>query len=174
MPCYLAPGNHDVGNKPTLQTLNRYRDTFGDDYFSFQHKGYTFIINDTSLWKEPLADETQKFDVWFQNTLKNAHDANSPVFIVQHFLMYEKNIDEPNNYYNLPVTKRKEILSLLENNGVVALLGGHRHKTIINDYNGIQMVYCESTSRNDDKRPFGFRIWQVSPKSITHEFIPSK
>ena len=29
MPCYSVPGNHDVGNTPTLETLQFYRDNIG-------------------------------------------------------------------------------------------------------------------------------------------------
>ena len=35
MPCYLAPGNHDVGNIPNDTTLDYYRKTIGNDYYNF-------------------------------------------------------------------------------------------------------------------------------------------
>ena len=41
---YWAPGNWDVGNTPTLRTLEEYRGNFGDDYYSFQHGGSSFIV----------------------------------------------------------------------------------------------------------------------------------
>ena len=37
MPCYPAPGNHDVGNTPTDTMLNYYRDAIGKDYYNFEH-----------------------------------------------------------------------------------------------------------------------------------------
>ncbi len=36
IPCYAAPGNHDVGNKPNDTTLNYYRKTIDKDYYKFQ------------------------------------------------------------------------------------------------------------------------------------------
>ena len=33
---YSVPGNHDVGNEPTPQTLAAYRKTYGPDYYSFR------------------------------------------------------------------------------------------------------------------------------------------
>ena len=33
MPCYCVPGNHDIGNKPTQESLRRYRKIIGEDYF---------------------------------------------------------------------------------------------------------------------------------------------
>jgi predicted phosphodiesterase len=173
MPSYCAPGNHDVGNSPTVASLNRYRQAIGMDYFSFEHKGYTFVITDTSLWKAPLAGESEKQDTWLKQTLEAARDKNSPVFVVQHYPLYLKSPDEAEEYYNLPPAKRSELLALFENCGVVAVLGGHRHELIINEYKGIQLVNGEATSRNTDGRPLGFRLWHVdSPTSIRHEFRP--
>ena len=62
VPCYIAPGNHDIGDYPTIETLTRYRNDIGKDYFSFEHKGYTFIIANSQLWKSPLEGESEKHD----------------------------------------------------------------------------------------------------------------
>jgi predicted phosphodiesterase len=173
MPSYCAAGNHDVGNSPTVSSLERYRQALGDDYFSFEHKGYTFVIANTQLWKAPVAGETEKQDAWLRQTLAAARDKNSPIFIVQHYPLYLTSPDEAEEYYNLPPAKRSELLALFETSGVVAVLSGHRHQLVINEYKGIQMVTGETTCRNTDGRPLGFRLWHVdSPTSIRHEFRP--
>ena len=173
MPSYCAAGNHDVGNAPTVSRLERYRQAIGDDYFSFEHKGYTFVITNTSLWKAPVAGESEQQDAWLRQTLAAARDKNSPVFIAQHYPLYLREPNEGEEYYNLPLAKRSELLALFEDSGVVAVLSGHRHQLIINDYKGIQMVTGETTCRNTDGRPLGFRLWHVdSPTSIRHEFRP--
>ncbi len=173
VPSYCAPGNHDVGNSPTVSRLEAYRAAIGDDYFSFEHKGYTFVIVNSSLWKAPLAGESEKQDAWLRETLAAARDKNSPVFVVGHHPLYLTSPDEAEEYYNLNPAKRSELLALFEGSGVVAVLGGHRHQLVINDYQGIQLVNGEATSRNTDGRPLGFRLWHVdSPTSITHEFRP--
>jgi serine/threonine-protein phosphatase CPPED1 len=174
VPSYLTPGNHELYYQPTPATLSRYRKIFGNDYFSFKHKGYTFVIADSQLWKSPLKGEMEKLDSWFKDTLKEARDANSPVFVVQHIALYLKQPDEPEDPdYNLSAAKRKELLALMEDYGVVAVLGGHTHKNVINNYKGIQLVNTASATQNDDNSPPGFRIWRVeSPKSIKHEFVP--
>ena len=173
MPSYCSPGNHDVGNSPTVSSLQRYRQAFGDDYFSFEHKGYTFVIVNSSLWKAPVAGESKKQDEWLKQTLAAALDKNSPVFVVGHHPFYLTNPDEAEEYYNVPPAKRSELLALFEESGVVAVLGGHRHLLVINDYKGIQLVNGEVTSRHFDSSPLGFRLWHVdSPTSIRHEFRP--
>jgi hypothetical protein len=92
---------------------------------------------------------------------------------VQHYPLYLREPNEAEEYYNLPPAKRSELLALFEDSGVVAVLTGHRHRLIINEYKGIQLVTSEATSRNTDGRPLGFRLWHVdSPTSIRHEFRP--
>jgi len=91
------------------------------------------------------------------------------------FQINVKNPEEKELYYNLPLDKRKELLTLYEECGVVAVLAGHTHRTIINSYKGIQLVNGEATSKNFDKRPLGFRLWNVaSPTAVKHEFVPLK
>lgn len=170
--CHLAPGNHDLSNEPTSTTLAFYRKTIGKDYYSFEHNGFTFIIVNTQFWKTPTKGESERHDAWFQDTLRYAHKKKSPVIVVGHYPLFHKSPDEEDEYFNIPKEKRLGLLSLFREYGVIAMIGGHTHKLIINDYQGIKFVNGETTSRNFDKRPFGFRLWCVSSKgSLTHEFI---
>ena len=173
VPCYWVPGNHDVGESGSVSRLTRYRQALGDDYFSFEHKGCTFVNANTSLWKLYIQGESEKHDAWFKQTLAAARDKNSPVFVVQHYPLYIKDPNEGEDSWNLPPAKRSELLVLFEDSGVVAVLSGHRHLVIINEYKGIQLVTGENTSGHFDNSPLGFRLWHVdSPTSIRHEFRP--
>jgi 3',5'-cyclic AMP phosphodiesterase CpdA len=174
VPCYLTPGNHEMLYQPNPVRLALYRRLFGKDYFSFRHKGYTFIMANSQLWKSPLEGETEKMDAWFKATLKKAKDANSPVFIAQHIPVFLEEPNEPEDPdYNFPVKKRQELLELMVDCGVVAVMGGHKHMNIINNYKGIQLVNTAAVSKNDDGSPIGFQLWKVeSPTNITHAFIP--
>lgn len=175
MACYCAAGNHDVGNKPTAASLKRYREAIGKDYYSFEHKGYTFVVTNTQLWKAPVKEESEKHDAWVIQILKEAKKKHSPAFVVGHYPLYTKSPEEEDSYYNLPLNKRKELLALYKQYGVIAVLAGHTHRTIINNYQGIQLVNGEATSKNFDKRPLGFRLWTVaSPTSVKHKFVPLK
>ena len=173
VPCYPAPGNHDVGGPPTAKTLQFYRDTIGKDYFSFTHKGYTFVVVNTQLWQAAVEGESDKHEQWFNATLKTAAEKPSPVFVVGHIPVYVKDLDEKDAYFNLPLAMRPGLLERLHAHGVVAFLAGHTHKTIIKEHQGIQMVNGETTSKNFDDRPFGFRLWHVGPsRPFRHEFVP--
>jgi 3',5'-cyclic AMP phosphodiesterase CpdA len=173
IPCYCAPGNHDVGNTVTPEHLEQYRKYIGKDYYSFQHKGFLFVVANTQLWKSPLSNESEKHDEWFRHALEEGAVRHQPIIVVSHFPIFVKKPDEPDNYYNIPLGKREELLALFRRFGVVAHLAGHTHTTQIHYYDGIQMVASQNTSKNFDKQPFGFRLWHLGgERPYHHEFIP--
>lgn len=57
-PCYVAPGNHDIGKVPTDDSLRKYREIFGRDYFEFKNKGYSFLVTNTLLWRVNMKKES--------------------------------------------------------------------------------------------------------------------
>ena len=171
MKCYPAPGNHDVGNIPNDTTLNYYRKTIGKDYYKFKNKGYSFIVTNTQLWKVNVENESERQDNWFNETLKDPSVNNNPVFVIGHYPLYVESPEEEENYYNFPLIKRKEILTLFKQNNVKAYLSGHTHRTIINNYENIQLLSGETTSKNFDERPLGFRLWEVTLDTITQHFV---
>ena len=171
IPCHCAAGNHDVGNKPTAESLQRYPEKIGKDYYTFEHKGFTFVIANTQLWKVPLKGESENHDMWFKEILAEAKKKDSPVVVV-HYPLFVKTPGEKESYYNIPTAKRMELLKLCEENGVVAFMAGHTHKLVVNDYKGMQLVNGETTSRNFDKRPMGFRWWDVAAQGkMIHRFV---
>ena len=171
IPCYLASGNHDVGNTPNDSTLSYYRKTIGKDYYEFQHKKHSFLVTNTQLWKVNVEAESEKHDHWFEETLKAQNDKQFPVFVIGHYPLYTEFPEEEEHYFNIPPDKRKRILELFKENKVIAYLSGHTHKLVINNYENIQLVSGETTSKNFDNRPFGFRLWQVSSDTIKHHFV---
>lgn len=172
VPVYCAPGNHDVGNEPSLELLERFRKVIGPDYFVFEREGYAFIVVNTSLWKSPLAPETEKQNEWFEKVLSDASRKNQRAFVFGHYPPFTKNPKESESYFNLPMERRKEILSLLKKHKAIGFLAGHVHRNAVADYKGMFIVASASTSRNFDGSPMGFRLWTVhSPKDVTHEYI---
>ncbi len=173
VPAYAAPGNHDIGNRPTLQSLERYRRLVGPDYYSVDHKGYLFVVVNSQLWQTPVAAETEKQDAWLAQTMATAAKQHRRIFVMMHHPLFVKAADEPDEYFNLPQAKRRELLALFERCGVVAVLAGHTHTTVSTEYHGIQMVTSENTSRNFDKHPLGFRLWHVTAqRPYRNGFVP--
>lgn len=172
MPCYEAPGNHDISKEPTTKELKYYRNKIGSDYFSFEKNDFSFIIVNTQLWKTNVDKESQKHDEWFKNELYKKAGNNRPVIIFGHYPLYTEDPMEEEHYFNLPVNKRTELLNAFSESNVLAYLSGHKHELIINTYENMQLVTGETTSKNFDKRPFGFRVWNVSSDTAVHHFVP--
>lgn len=172
VPCYCAPGNHDVGGPPDRKKLAQYRQTIGKDYYSFEHRGYTFIVVNTQFWKSPVEPDASKHDSWFVQTLERAADNSSPAFVIGHHPLFLSDAGEKEAYFNIPPQRRKELLDLYLQHGVVAMLTGHTHRLCDNEHEGILLLSGETTSKNFDKRPLGFRLWEVdSPDSIRHSLV---
>lgn len=172
VPCYCLPGNHDLGHPATAESLARYRQAIGKDYYAVENRGYTFVLVDTEFWKTPVPGETDAQDQWFAQTLRKAKAQSSPVVVAGHHPLFLKAADEKEEYFNIPPEKRAEILRLCKENGVVAVLSGHTHRLVENEYEGVPFVSGEGTSKHFDKRPFGFRVWEVDGSGkLSHRFV---
>ncbi|MEN8253910.1 MAG: family 43 glycosylhydrolase [Verrucomicrobiota bacterium] len=169
-PAYMIPGNHDVGNEPSPASLEQYRKTVGTDYFSFNHKDWSFVGVDTQLMMKHLPGESEAQMQWLTNVLQQAESGKIVMF--GHVPIYKVSPDEANDYYNLPPETRSMLPDLLVQHGVKAYLSGHTHARIINDYQGMQLVTAVSTSLNRDDNPYGYRMWTVADDgTLSHEFV---
>lgn len=171
-PSYVAPGNHDIQNIPTDSSLIYYRKNIEKDYYHFSHHNYGFVIINSQLWKTEITSESEKQNVWLQKVIEDFKSKNMPIFVAGHYPLFTLSSNEKEHYFNIPIKKRKELLDLFEKNNVVGYLSGHTHKLTINNYKNIKLVSGETTSKNFDKRPFGYRKWTVSKDSIFYEFVP--
>ena len=66
-------GNHDVGNRPTKDTIENYKSTFGDDYFSFWFGGVHFIVLNSQLYEDYslVEDHAVAQDKWLGMIVTN-------------------------------------------------------------------------------------------------------
>ncbi len=167
VPCYCVPGNHD-DIKKMKELLNC------EVPYEVMHKGRAFLFLDSQLWwKQAAPGASAKQDAWLAEKLAKNSAAATPIFIVQHVPLFKTKVDEKDEYSNLPTEKRMELLKIFKEKGVVAVLTGHTHNLYINDYSGMQLVCGETTSKNFDSRPYGFRIWRVKESGpCVLEFVP--
>ena len=163
LPCYCAAGNHDVGNKPTAESLKRYREKVGKDYYTVEHKGYTFVIANTQLWKAPLAGESEKHDALVQEDAAGGAGkglsscSGCPLSLVSQGPRREGGLLQPAG------GKAQRDPDIVRRNrrrprfSVVIHIAGCSTST---------RGFCSSMerrpSKNFDKRPMGFRLWDVS------------
>ncbi len=91
--------------------------------------------------------------------------------MIGHYPLFTVSPNEEEGYFNLPIPKRQQLLQLFKEYNVKAYLSGHTHKTVINKYEYIQLVSGETTSKNFDQNPLGFRVWKVTSDRIEQHFV---
>ena len=173
IPVHWAPGNWDVGNTPTPQTLEHYRGKFGDDYYSFQHGGSSFIVLNSCVG----FDDSQTPGEWdrqiafLRTSLEEARERGSAhIVIFLHHPLYRQDPGEEDSWATIPMDKRRALLDLFEAHGVSAVFSGHWHQCHYLDHKGIQMVTTGPVGYPLGDDPSGLRIVRVSQDRIEHQY----
>ena len=157
MPLHHAIGNHDVfgvltksGVPPADPAYGKkmYQDRMGQTFYSFDHKGYHFVVLDSiqptedRLW-EARVDEPQLH--WLRDDLKRL-PAHVPVIAVIHcplvtaFATYAQVVTEGRKYNTMTVSNAAEVLEVFEDANVLAVLQGHTHINEVVAYKNTQYI----------------------------------
>ena len=173
IPVHWAPGNWDVGNTPTPETLKQYREDFGDDYYAFDHDGSSFIVLNSCVG----FDDSQTPGEWdrqiafLRTSLGEARNRGSAhIIIFLHHPIYGYGPGEEDSFAVLPKAKRRSLLDLFETHGVSAVFSGHWHKCHYVDHKDIQMVTTGAVGYPLGDDPSGFRIVKVSQDKVEHQY----
>ncbi|CAG0880995.1 unnamed protein product [Darwinula stevensoni] len=181
IPLVCVCGNHDVGNTPTHATIDRFRKTFGDDFFSFWVQGVFFIVLNSQYYDDSsevpdLAEEHKK---WLEEQLQSIKFfCPEHVVIFQHIPWFLKDPDEPNVYYdeannykfNIDGKIRKEMLQILREAGVKAVFCGHYHRNAGGWYRDMEMVVTSAIGYQAGEDTHGIRVVSVQEKEIQHKY----
>jgi Icc protein len=158
MPIHNVIGNHDVfgiltksGVAPSDPAYGKkmYEDRMGKTYYSFDHKGYHFVVLDSiqptedRLW-EARVDEKQVS--WLAEDLKSA-GARTPVIVIVHvplvtaFATWAADKMRTGDKYNtLSVANAPQVIGAFEGHNVIAVLQGHTHVNEIVDYKNTKYI----------------------------------
>jgi Icc protein len=144
MPLYHAIGNHDVfgvltrsGAVPADPSYGKkmYQDRMGRTFYSFDHKGYHFVVLDSvqptedRLWEARVDAEEL---LWLAADLKRL-PPGTPVIVVTHcplvtaFQSYVEIFAARRKYNTLTVDNAAEVHAAMECANVIAVLQGHTH-----------------------------------------------
>ncbi|XP_065223870.1 serine/threonine-protein phosphatase CPPED1-like [Planococcus citri] len=164
-------GNHDVGDTPTPKSIQKYRTSYGDDYFSFWCGGVLFIALNTQYYKDrscvqELAEEQDK---WLDEQLDKAN--GSPIVCFSHIPWFVKDVDEREGIFNIPLEWRLKVLEKLYTAGVRYMFCGHYHRNAGTFYkNDFEIIINSAIGMQlgDDKS--GMRLVKVSKDKITHKY----
>jgi len=143
IPLVCVCGNHDVGNKPTDETIKLYNDEFGDDFFSFWYGGVKFVVLNSQIIQglENTNKLSKDHDDWLRKELVGVR-RDKPVHTVCmcHIPPFCWDIDEKDTNFNWPSDKRKKWLDIMVNAGVKKVYCAHYHRRAGGKYRGLEVV----------------------------------
>ncbi|HTX37600.1 MAG TPA: metallophosphoesterase [Bryobacteraceae bacterium] len=170
---FNVPGNHDVGNEPTKQSLALYRERFGPDYYTFHVGGITGIVLNSNLEKavQNVPDEAAKMDVWFKGELAKAKAGGGRVIVFQHIPFFLTDAHEADQYFNIPRETRARYLTLLHEYGVEYVFAGHYHRNSEGRDGALDMVTTGPVGMPLDGAQSGIRIAWVTPAGVKHRYF---
>lgn len=173
IPLYQLPGNHDIGNEPTPESIAAYAARFGPDHYSFRRGPVMGLVVNSGLVQsaQGAPKEAEQQDAWLKAELEKAKQEGVPhVIVFQHHPWFIASIDEPAGYHNLPVSKRRPYLDLFQLYGVTHVFAGHHHANAAAKYNSLEMVTTGAIGKPLRKDVSGMRIVIVRDTGIEHRF----
>jgi len=151
-PFYIAPGNHDIGDKClagnpaatiTTESCAIYEEHFGKQWTSFEHEGMCFIVINACLLGSGLADEKAQW-AWLEQVLSKNQERRK--FLFSHYPPFITEPREDNHYDNIDREPRLRLLELLAKFEVEALFAGHVHTFFLNRYENTWMYALPSST----------------------------
>ncbi|XP_012867228.1 PREDICTED: serine/threonine-protein phosphatase CPPED1 isoform X1 [Dipodomys ordii] len=173
IPLVLVSGNHDVGNVPTAETVAEFRQTWGDDYFSFWVGGVLFLVLNSQFLHDASRCPALKLaqDRWLEQQLGIARERQCQHAIVfQHIPLFLRSIDEDDDYFNLTKAVRKELADKLTGAGIKAVFSGHYHRNAGGSYQSLDMVVSSAIGCQLGTDTHGLRIVVVTAEKIIHRY----
>jgi 3',5'-cyclic AMP phosphodiesterase CpdA len=170
---YNVPGNHDVGNEPTAESLARYRERFGPDYYSFRAERVIGIVLNSNLEKgaEKVPDEAAKMEAWLKAELIKAHaEPGTQIIVFQHISFFLQDPNEPDQYFNIPLETRRRYLKVLHQYGVKQVFAGHYHRNATGRDGDLQMITTGPVGKPLGDGASGFRAVKVNAGEVVERY----
>lgn len=172
---YNVSGNHDVENAPTSAAINLYREQLGPDRYTFRSGNVFGIVLNSSLLKDPskAPEEAAAQEAWVKIALEEGKNSGSRhIIIFMHHPFFLNSADEPNEYFNIDIERRKMYLALFQKYGVRKVFAGHYHRNAGGMAGNIEMVTTGPVGRPLGVDSSGFRVVNVKGKSVNHRYYP--
>jgi 3',5'-cyclic AMP phosphodiesterase CpdA len=174
IPIYHVAGNHDVGNVPTPASLSAYVARFGRDYYSFTSEGLAGVVLNSSLIHSPdgAPQQYQAQLVWLRAELSRLRAANPTHLVVfQHHPWFLARATEADQYFNIPLERRTEYLSIFRGAGIRHLFSGHYHRNAVAEDEGFEMVTTGSVGMPlGEGTQSGLRVVIVRDGGLSHRY----
>jgi 3',5'-cyclic AMP phosphodiesterase CpdA len=171
--CRYLPGNHDIGDNPTLvapppgqlvSEPNRqaFMAVFGPDRWRFNAAGWCFIGLNSLIMNSGLACEAEQFD-WLAEQLSSL--GGRPLALFIHKPLYQFAPDDPElaatSFRYVPMPARSRLVEMLRVVDLRLVACGHVHQRRDYSWRGIRHVWAPSASfiiRSDQRQqPIGVK-----------------
>jgi serine/threonine-protein phosphatase CPPED1 len=167
------PGNHDVGNEPTPESIAAYAKRFGPDHYAFRLPGFVGIAIDSGLVHAPQKAQAAaaEQDQWLRAELARAK-AEQPRHIVvfQHHPVFLKEATEADSYDVIPQVRRAPMIGLYREAGVRFVFGGHYHQNAVARDGDLKVVTTGPIGMPLRGAKSGMRIVVVSDTGLEHRY----
>jgi len=173
IPVYAVPGNHDVGNEPTPETLAYYRQHFGPDHYSFVQGSLYGIVLNSGVISAPgnVQEAAAEQEAWLKAELAKARSTGARHIVVfQHHSWFLEKAEEPNQYFNIPMEQRRHYLDLLKSAGVRYVFAGHYHRNAYGRDGDLEMITSGPVGQPLGTDPSGIRIVTVRDTGLEHRY----
>ncbi|MDO5571988.1 MAG: metallophosphoesterase [Bacteroidales bacterium] len=177
IPLYYTPGNHDLNNSPTIESLARYQERYSKPlYSSIVKNGVRFIFMNSVIIKAEYAQDMEQEQIkWLESLIK---DTALPTVVFLHHPFFLNDFDEENNYSTIDKEKRAKYWELFKRLNVKNVFAGHLHNESAAEYQGISMITTSALGRPLGKTPSGLRIIKISNEknniSVTSNYYEIK
>ena len=144
VPYYAASGNHETTwSESGVMDFTR---VFGDSRFAFSHAGAYFIgFNSGPVIRMADGHVAPQDIAWLKHNLDSVKHATTdtlhptPIFVFTHYPLRNGDVD---NWY--------EVTDVLRQHNVQCVMGGHYHRNLVFDCDGIIDVLNRSNLRDKD------------------------
>ena len=175
IPMICVCGNHDVGNSPTKESIENYKKSFGDDYFSFYKNGCCFIVLNSQFYEDSsnVPELYKEHEDWLEAELQSAREAGvAHIIIFQHIPWFVQNPDEEKFYFNVEKDLRLKKLEELRKAGVKKVFCGHYHRNAGGFYKDLEVVVTSAIGCQIGPDKHGMRVVKVDQEKVSHEYFP--
>ena len=167
-PVYVAPGNHDVGDKqvawapaPTVDEahIRLFEGLWGTSYGSFDVGDCHFVLLNSPVLNSGLPTELEQRR-WLEADLERHRGRR--IFLLTHYPLFVTDPQEEEHYDNIGHPARGWLLGLVERAGVEAVFAGHVHHFFYNRYASTDCYVGPSTAFTRQDYSELFRVAPVA------------
>ena len=172
-----VPGNHDIAFDtlaPTAHSIDKYRELFGPDYYTFEIAGVQLVVLNTVVLDHPehVPGELDEQLEFLSNRLAVAAEEQITSILFGHHPLFTSSPTEDDSYWNVPAERRRVVLDLIHAHRVPVMFAGHWHRNAYSGDGGFEMVTSGPVGYPLGDDPPGYRVVSVENGDVHHEYHP--